>query len=255
MKECPVSVVLWKFLTYSLLKGLFWEPRWPRHKISELYSVKFQKIGKYCPVLWTFFITTLSEGPKIFWEFRCWEIKILGLCFVQTQTIISDEKFCEMLSFYWKVLKSLERFRKVLKSFKGLKSFERFWKVLQNVVILYGQVSSVSNSFYSPTMSWIFISIEFLNMFPTKFFCFRDSVLPPRSPTVLTLCPNMFLASNFIGLILLATSQLFVPLVQGDRVSDALDSGKAVFLAFYIWWPGSVLSKQKCVTSKPCKNT
>ena len=70
-------------------------------------------------------------------------------------------------------------------------------------------------------------------MFPTD-FCFRDSVLPPRSPTVLTLCPNMILASNFIGLIL-ATSQLFVPVVQGDRVSDAIDSGKAVFIAFYIW--------------------
>ena len=127
---------------------------------------------------------------------------------------------------------------------------------MRSVVILYGQVSSVSaKSFYSPTMSWILISIEFLNMFPTKFFCFRDSVLPPRFPTVLTLWSNMFLASNFIGLILLATSQLFVPLVLGDRVSDALDSGKAVFIAFYVWWPGSVFSKQKCVTSKPCKNT
>ena len=113
VNECPVLVVLWKFLIYSLLKGLFWEPRWPRHKISELYSVKFQKIGKYCPVLWTFFITTLSEGPKNF----------LGV------QVLRDKNpwtvFCANSDNYqwWKVLwnvvislKSFEKLRKVSKS-------------------------------------------------------------------------------------------------------------------------------------------
>ena len=62
----------------------------------------------------------------------------------------------------------------------------------------------------------------------TDFFCFSDSVLPPRSPTVLILRPNMILASCFLGLIL-ANSQLFVPGVEGDRVSDAIDTGESFY--------------------------
>ena len=91
----------------------------------------FRKLENIAPCCEHFYYHPFGRA-KNFWEFRCWEIKILGLCFVQTQTIISDEKFCEMLSFYWKVLKSLERFRTVLKSFKVLKSFEKFWKVLES---------------------------------------------------------------------------------------------------------------------------
>ena len=125
VKKCPVLVVLWKFLTYSLLKGLFWEPRWPRHKISELYSVKFQKIGKYCPVLWTFFITTLSEGP-IF----------LGV------QVLRDKNpwtvFCANSDNYqwwkvlWNVVISLKSFEKLRKVSKSVEKFEKFWKVLES---------------------------------------------------------------------------------------------------------------------------
>ena len=82
-------------------------------------------------------------------------------------------------------------------------------------------------------------------MFPTDFFCFRDSVLPPRSLTVLILRPNMILASSFLGLIL-ATSQLFVPGVEGDRVSDAIDSGEAFYNFFIICDPDLYYKAELC---------
>ena len=114
-----------------------------------------------------------------------------------------------------------------------LKSFDKSWKVLKSIEKFLRSVVILSaKSFIVPTMSGSLISIECLNMFPTYLPCFRVCVLPPRSSGELALRPNMILASNFIGLILLATSQLFVPLVQGDRVSDAIDSGKVVFIVF-----------------------